>query len=77
LYPNPVKNQLNIRFTSKQEAMAECSIYDLLGRKRVAMSTPLNSGLNNLQMPVESLSSGVYMLQMQTSQGQITRTFVK
>lgn len=68
IYPNPCDNLLNIETTSNDKFMA--TVYDLAGRQVIAPSHQ-----NNID--VSALNAGVYMLRLNTENGQQTATFVK
>ena len=66
LYPNPVKNQLSLRFDDGVEPES-VELYDLTGRW---VSTKRN-GLKNIDL--NAISSGVYMLRITTTDGKTYR----
>ena len=66
LYPNPVKNQLSLRFDDGVEPES-VELYDLTGRW---VSTKRN-GLKNIDL--NTISSGVYMLRITTTDGKTYR----
>lgn len=71
IFPNPVKDVLNIEL--KNQTKAEASLFDTNGRlflkqKLQALQTPIN---------IETLSAGVYVLKIQTENGFATKRIVK
>jgi hypothetical protein len=68
IFPNPVKDNLNIHFEENQQ-IQNLQIFDAAGR---VVSTP---GLGNIdhsrrfQIPVSHLSPGVYLMRIETSSG--------
>jgi hypothetical protein len=66
LYPNPVKDQLSLRFDDGVEPES-VELYDLTGRW---VSTKRN-GLKNIDL--NAISSGVYMLRITTTDGKTYR----
>ena len=68
MYPNPVKNTLNIK---SQEAISNVAVYDLLG-KVVISSNKVNNFLD-----VSALSNGVYIIKLTSDKGVVTKKFVK
>lgn len=68
VYPNPCTNVLNIESASNDKFMA--TVYDLNGRQVIAPSHQ-----NNID--VSALVAGVYLLRLNTEDGQQTATFVK
>jgi hypothetical protein len=47
-------------------------IYDLLGRVILRTSFPLQQGLNTLNLPLNNVSSGVYLLVMEIEKTRIS-----
>ena len=69
LYPNPVKNQLNIELLNNQTNIETYKIFDINGR--MILKGNLSNGLN--QINVENLSKGMYILNTEN----INQKFVK
>jgi uncharacterized delta-60 repeat protein len=69
LYPNPVKNQLNIDFQNNQINIDTYKIFDINGR--IILNGNLSNGLN--QINVENISKGMYIL----NAGSINKKFIK
>jgi hypothetical protein len=69
LYPNPATDFVNIQLPNTVE-MKSIAVYDVLG-KVVA-----NSAINN-QINVSQFNSGVYMINIETNQGTVTRKIIK
>ncbi|HET8837511.1 MAG TPA: T9SS type A sorting domain-containing protein [Flavobacteriaceae bacterium] len=70
LYPNPVQGQLNITLPSSVQ-LQSATMYDLLGK-----ATSMNIGENNT-LNTANLSSGVYILKLETNQGVMTKKVIK
>ncbi len=71
VYPNPVKNTLNI--TLSTYTAANTSLYDITGRVVLQQKLQaLNTSLN-----LETLNSGVYLLKVVTDQGFATKRITK
>jgi hypothetical protein len=77
VYPNPAGDVLNLTLELSQATPMTLSLIDQLGQKvEVRDLSKLESGVNELEMDVSGLSSGVYYLQIE-SQGRIaTRKIV-
>lgn len=71
VFPNPAKDLINI--SAQGEKINEIRIIDVAGRK-VTQQPGNNASL--ITVPVNNLSSGIYMLQIQTSTGILTRKIV-
>ena len=68
IYPNPTKNIINIKNNSEIEKI---KIFDYLG-KEVLSQTQNNSEIN-----VESLSKGIYLLEIYSEKEKVYRKFIK
>ncbi len=68
IFPNPVKDVLTINY---DKAISQIDVYDVYG-KLVKTFTTVGSTIN-----VSDLSSGVYMLNMQTEEGIVVKKIVK
>lgn len=69
LYPNPVRNILNIK-PSENTTIVQTCIYDLMGRK-------LHQSAFEPTISVEELSEGMYFISLTTAEGQIiTQKFI-
>lgn len=69
VYPNPASDILNIEVPGNIEIIS-AYVYDVTGKR---MTAPV---VNN-QLNIADLSNGVYLVQINTSQGNITRKIVK
>ena len=70
LYPNPVKNQLHIEMP-KGVSIESVSVFDMLGK-----GYGMKIGADNT-LDVSQMSSGIYVLKVETSTGSLTKKFVK
>ena len=69
IYPNPANDILNLKTSSSVEVI-QVTLFDILGK---------NSGVlfNNNSLNISNLASGVYLLNIQTTAGVITKKIVK
>lgn len=68
LFPNPTTNQTLLRYNNL--VVQEVRVYDAIGRLVQVVDQP---GKTETTIQVQSLATGVYSLQMQTSQGRIIK----
>jgi hypothetical protein len=68
IFPNPCSNVLNIEANTSSKLMT--TIFDLAGRQMIAPS-------HQTSIDVSALVPGVYVLRINTEEGQQTSTFVK
>ena len=66
LYPNPTSGTTTARIELESAAVSELYITDINGRKLTSAfkDQPLRAGVNEYQIPTESLNSGVYLVHL-------------
>ncbi len=69
VYPNPAKEQLNIRLNSINAAEATICVIDNLGRIVLTQQNDLANGLNTISLNTDNLPSGVYFIRIQDNFG--------
>ncbi|MGG5207787.1 T9SS type A sorting domain-containing protein [Chryseobacterium sp. MIQD13] len=67
IYPNPVTDYLTVKSDSK---VYRIEVYDMAGRN-------MNSKLNGDKVDVTNLSSGNYIINIETKEGKSTQKFIK
>ena len=60
LYPNPLKDQLNIVFNQSQSKNISVRLIDVAGREIQKLDVSSSIGENHLQMDVSALARGIY-----------------
>ena len=70
LYPNPASNTLIIETSSQTNA--SYSIYDITGRLLLTASLSRKTSID-----VSDFDEGVYVIQLQTAEGMVSRRFIK
>jgi len=70
VYPNPANTILNLQ-PNRGVVLEEVTIYNLQGRKLLSFN------INLEQLNLENLSSGMYILNIQTNEGSINKQLVK
>ena len=63
MYPNPANGNVRLTFEA-QASRSEVVVYDMAGRKVVAM--PVEAGVNAISLNTAALADGVYMVRMGT-----------
>jgi uncharacterized protein (DUF39 family) len=64
LFPNPVEDELQLHFISKQNEAIQFSIIDVTGKILSRQIIKAVSGSNVVLFPVSNLASGAYFLKM-------------
>ncbi|MFM7217045.1 MAG: T9SS type A sorting domain-containing protein, partial [Bacteroidota bacterium] len=78
VYPQPVTGDSRLRFDAVKSGQIELSLLDLQGRiVRSFADRYFEAGSHQLEMPLESLQSGLYLLRFSTNGGQSTFKVVK
>ncbi len=77
LYPNPTADYLKIRFLNNYEGEVKIKVLDLQGRVFQTFETKKSKGVFEQNLKVMDLSKGVYLLDIQTLAGKLTKKFLK
>jgi hypothetical protein len=77
LYPNPAKSSISVKLNQTLTAPIEYAIYAIDGAKVASYQQESNQINQQLDLNIEALQSGVYLLQVKTSKGTIQRKFIK
>jgi len=73
LYPNPAGSMVRLNYTSqKAQSNSNVLIYDLLGRVIIQRTFAIQQGLNTLNLPLNQVASGVYLLVMEIENNRIS-----
>ncbi|MEZ0484537.1 glycoside hydrolase family 9 protein [Fibrella aquatica] len=73
LFPNPTNSNLTVLFTADQPAACVFIITDLLGRSINQVRYVSVAGENRVQLPVEQLAAGTYLIRCQMGQQEVVR----
>ena len=66
VYPNPVKNVVNINFKGNKSHLGEVILYNQLGQQIRKSSIPISSGDNNIAFKCTGIASGLYFLNIKS-----------
>ncbi len=76
LFPNPVYNTAKVYYTLNQADEVCFEVYNILGKKVKTISAgKLTAGKHETQIDLESLSEGVYFVQLKTNNNREMRKF--
>ncbi|MBV6644511.1 MAG: heparin lyase I family protein [Cyclobacteriaceae bacterium] len=73
LYPNPVVDQLTIKFTSDKMQSAQYRLLDMMGRQVLQISESVGKGAISKQLDVSKLQKGMYILSVKLNGEMQTR----
>ena len=79
IYPNPVKELLNIKIVSKGNSHGALQVTDLTGKMLQSSTTRINIGQTIISLDVADLPAGIYLLKILSEDGQAieVRKFIK
>lgn len=77
LYPNPVINQLNIKYTTSTKETVQLRIVNLQGKVVLLQALISQQGINCAIIPVTHLQKGLYLLLLQNVNKQEISKFLK
>lgn len=72
LFPNPTTDQLNINFSGLKAGKSIVTVYDLNGRQIAQRNFGTQSGESALQMDLSNVPTGLYMINLQQGEYQIS-----
>jgi hypothetical protein len=75
-YNNPVKDVLNIRYLAPTDFKLFIQLTDIRGRVIRKSENYLKSGSNQIQIPVSGFAEGIYILQLFSEKGNLSRKII-
>ena len=74
VYPNPASDIVNLNFALPANQPATITLSDMTGRTVSSISVNATTGNNNnISIPVANIPAGMYLVQLQSASGNITR----
>ena len=77
LWPNPVNDAFNIGLRSSLSGNVLVSVIDLNGRAVIEQSARITAGENRINIPVDQLNSGMYLVRLSSGNNVMNIRFVK
>ena len=82
IFPNPVsdKENINLRFITSYEGVAELTIVNTMGQKAIGKSVQITKGTNLISTDVKLITHGIYFITITGSNGEqiiIGKQFIK
>lgn len=77
VYPNPVRNRLSLEFESDNSLRGQLNVLNLLGEPILQKSVEVSAGKNQFNLDLNTVSTGVYSLQLITAEGQMNTRLIK
>lgn len=72
LYPNPARNETNVAYPTSYFGQMKLLVYDVQGK--LVLEKEFKSGNNYEKIDISPLSSGYYIVQLQSGNGKISRS---
>lgn len=76
VYPNPVKDQLNIVLGDEIHGTVHISVFDLTGRQIFSAKQEVSDNILSLRLPESTVCSGLHLLKIETGRGIFTSKFL-
>jgi CBS domain-containing protein len=76
MYPNPAENLVNITFSAENAENGVVSVMNLMGQTVYTANLEVSEGYNMITVPVKQLTSGIYMVTLQTNTGISTQKLI-
>ncbi len=64
LFPNPANNSTTLAIELNDNASVTCSVYNVVGQLLKIITTNAQAGENNIELNLQNLSSGIYMVKI-------------
>ena len=64
VYPNPFPDILKLTLTAPEKQAADMVIYDMNGRQVLRKAIELDAGVNSMELQLQQLQSGMYLLKI-------------
>ena len=77
LYPNPAQNSANLDIVISGNADADIQLRDITGRSVWSTKAALTTGANRVNIPLNGISAGVYLLNLNTANGTLSYKLIK
>lgn len=75
--PNPFNELINLSVFSEKDEVVKISIYNLLGQMQFAISKPLNAGVNNFELDLQTLIPAQYLVRLDADNRSIQKMIIK
>jgi hypothetical protein len=73
VFPNPTKSSISVEFIDSPNQKVKVGIYDLIGRELLMNQYIANGDKQTEKIDINSLQSGLYLLNINTSKGKLTK----
>ncbi len=75
--PVPATNFITVSYEAAKEVEVIMSVYDIIGRQVMAREIDMEEGINNIDLGLDTIPSGVYLLSIEADGDITTKKFIK
>jgi len=66
IFPNPASSSLSLEFNMEKPGFAQIRLLDMLGKNVLTpLNTKVQNGIQNFNLDISSISSGIYMVELE------------
>lgn len=76
IYPNPVRDLISMQVETEKEDLLAIMITDISGKVVRRYSRPVREGLSELQLNLDGLNDGVYLIRLKGKSGHYSQKFM-
>ncbi len=76
IYPNPNQGLFNVTFQNLNGQTGTLNVIDMFGKIITTQSVTINNNEETVKVNLETLANGIYLIQMQTNEGQLTKRVI-
>ncbi len=77
MYPNPATKQVTIEVASTLTTSATLRVSNVVGQSSIALQLQLSEGINFVELPINELPAGVYLVEVKVGGNVFTQKLVK
>jgi len=77
LYPNPVRDMLQVRYESGSDENVQIRVFDIQGKTIILENMKTQTGANYINIPFDSFQRGLYFCQLQNGLKSEIAKFIK
>ncbi len=77
LYPNPVRDYVDVRIETEAAQKVEIGVYNATGRLMFSTTHELQIGTTTLQLNTQNLAAGTYAVKLKGDKKPIAEKFIK
>ncbi len=76
IYPNPAMHEVRAAVELEKAQEVTIELFDVIGQRIFSSEVFLESGSNEMEVPVSQLTNGTYMVRLSTENQQVTKRLI-